>query len=106
MNEKMRNSTKWAPAAIGLMNGGGVREFFSVPWHNLTLEDLYRMFPFGNTIEMIEITGKTLLQALEYSVLDYNTEEAKGKFLQVITFTDFILLISKIGKKAPPQYPV
>src|SRR5271166_4004372 len=84
MREKTQNSSKWSQTAIALMNGGGIREFSTTPWHNLTVEELYLMFPFGNTIEMIEISGKILLQALEYSVEDFNLEDARGKFLQVI----------------------
>lgn len=92
MKENLKNSNKWSPAAIALMNGGSVRTFYSTPWQNLTLENLYQMFPFGNTIEMIEISGKTLLQALEFSVADYNVEEALWKFLQVMSKNDFLVI--------------
>lgn len=52
---KPKNQTHWAAVALGIMNGGGVRDFVSTPQYNVTLEDLYTAFPFANTVEMVEL---------------------------------------------------
>lgn len=54
-------------------------------WSNLTMADLYNTLPFANTVELIRLKGKHILQVLERSVVDieYNTDDPHGKFLQV-----------------------
>ena len=71
-------------ADVGLQNGGGIRA--SIKAGNITKGDMAAVFPFGNTVEVREMTGKTLVEALEVSVAAY--PEANGGFLQVsgITF--------------------
>ena len=49
----------------------------------ITLGDLYRVWPFGNEVELVRITGRTLINMLEHSVSAYNPEDPKGSFLQV-----------------------
>lgn len=71
-------------ADCAVQNGGGIRA--SIQAGNITKLDMATVFPFGNTVEVREMTGKALLEALELSVSAY--PEASGGFLQVsgITF--------------------
>lgn len=61
-----------AGADIGFVNGGSLRVEFE--WEetqngrDITLSDVYTMFPFDNTIYCYELTWEDLLAALEYSM--------------------------------------
>ena len=66
-------------ADIAFVNGGGIRE--DIPVGNITKGKIAAIFPFGNTIEVKQITGADLKAMLEWSVSDYPA--AKGAFLQV-----------------------
>jgi len=71
-------------ADIAIVNGGGVRD--TIKAGNITLNDILKVHPFGNSMCVIEITGQKVLEALEYAVKDVPSEF--GGFLQVsgITF--------------------
>ena len=53
-------------ADIALVNGGGIR----VPINkgDITLNDILKVHPFGNSLTVIEATGQQVLDALEWSV--------------------------------------
>ena len=53
-------------ADIAFMNGGGIR----VPLNkgNITLGDILKVHPYGNSLTVIEVTGQQVLDALEWSV--------------------------------------
>ena len=53
-------------ADIAFVNGGGIR--VSLNAGDLTLNDILRVHPFGNSLTVIEITGQQVLDALEWSV--------------------------------------
>lgn len=71
-------------ADCAVQNGGGIRA--SIKTGNITKGDLMEVFPFGNTVQVLEVSGEDILKALEQSVSVY--PEANGGFLQVsgITF--------------------
>ncbi len=71
-------------ADIAIVNGGGVRD--TIKAGDITLNDILKVHPFGNSMCVIEITGQKVLEALEYAVKDVPSEF--GGFLQVsgITF--------------------
>ena len=71
-------------ADIAIVNGGGVRDIIKAG--DITLNDILKVHPFGNSMCVIEITGQKVLEALEYAVKDVPSEF--GGFLQVsgITF--------------------
>ncbi|MFW5630344.1 MAG: 5'-nucleotidase C-terminal domain-containing protein [Acetivibrio ethanolgignens] len=71
-------------ADCAVQNGGGIRA--SIKAGNITKLDMATVFPFGNTVEVREMTGEAILKALEHSVSVY--PDANGGFLQVsgITF--------------------
>lgn len=66
-------------ADCAVQNGGGIRA--SIKAGDITKLDMATVFPFGNTVEVREMTGKALLEALEHSVSAY--PDASGGFLQV-----------------------
>ncbi|CAM3598193.1 5'-nucleotidase C-terminal domain-containing protein [Marinicrinis lubricantis] len=66
-------------ADIALQNGGGVRA--SIDEGDITLEEIYTVLPFDNTVVMVEASGQTIWDALEHSVSSYPS--AAGSFLQV-----------------------
>jgi len=53
-------------ADIALVNGGGIR--VSIKKGDITLNDILKVHPFGNSLTVIEATGQQVLDALEWSV--------------------------------------
>jgi 2',3'-cyclic-nucleotide 2'-phosphodiesterase (5'-nucleotidase family) len=49
---------------------------------SLTLEDIMSVLPFSYNMVQVTLNGSDILEALEWSVYDYNENERKGKFLQ------------------------
>ncbi|MBQ7137537.1 MAG: bifunctional metallophosphatase/5'-nucleotidase [Clostridia bacterium] len=70
-------------ADVAIVNGGGVRD--TIKAGNITLNDILKVHPFGNSMCVIEITGQKILEALEYAVKDVPSEF--GGFLQVSGMT-------------------
>ena len=71
---------------LALANSGSIRASFDKG--NITVEDMLITFPFQNTYDLINITGKHLRQAFEHSVVSMS-EDGKndaGRFLQVKGF--------------------
>ena len=68
-----------------ITNGGGIRE--SIPAGDISMLDMKTVFPFGNQVAVMELTGQELLEALEAAT--YAAPAALGAFPQVsgITFT-------------------
>ena len=68
-----------------LTNGGGIRE--TIGKGDISKLDLLAVFPFGNTVATIDVTGAQLLEALEAATC--TTPDAIGAFPQVsgIEFT-------------------
>ncbi|KAG5677132.1 hypothetical protein PVAND_006914 [Polypedilum vanderplanki] len=73
----------WTDAAIGIIQGGGVRASITrTVSGNITMEDIATVLPFDSKVVVIEITGETLLKAFEHSVARYTEGEGRGEFLQ------------------------
>ncbi|MBP3736530.1 MAG: bifunctional metallophosphatase/5'-nucleotidase, partial [Lachnospiraceae bacterium] len=70
-------------ADIGLINGGGVRK--GIPAGDITRRDILAVFPFGNAVCVAEMTGKQLLDALEWGA--HVTPDEHGGVLQVSGLT-------------------
>lgn len=66
-------------ADVGLANGGGVRASLSAG--KITNGNLLAVQPFGNELCLVEVTGQTLLDALEMGVR--KLPDYSGGFLQV-----------------------
>lgn len=70
-------------ADIAVLGGGGIR--VSIPAGDVSMKDIYEVFPFGNEVCVIEATGQQILDALEWGA--YLVPEENGGFLQVSGLT-------------------
>lgn len=79
------NNATGVGADIAITNGGGIRA--SIEIGDVTMKDMKTVFPYGNTIAIVEVTGAQLLKLLEASTC--STPAAIGAFPQVsgIEFT-------------------
>ena len=66
-------------ADIAIINGGGVRA--TIRKGDITYGDILSVFPFGNQISVMEVTGQQVLDALEWGSSSLPDED--GKFFQV-----------------------
>ncbi len=66
-------------ADIGIVNGGGIR--VNIASGDITLENIYSVFPFNNSVCVIAVTGQQILDALEWGARLAPGEN--GGFLQV-----------------------
>jgi len=64
---------------VALTNGGGIRA--SIPAGEISMKTMNTVFPFGNTVATIELTGQQLLEALESATSA--APNALGAFPQV-----------------------
>ena len=70
-------------ADIGMMNGGGIRS--GIDKGKITYKDLLAVFPWSNSVCLIEVTGQEILDALEWGAR--GVPEENGAFLQVSGLT-------------------
>ncbi len=66
-------------ADVAITNGGGIRAPIAVG--DITLGDVFTTFPFENYLVVIEVTGQTIVDALNHGVDSY--PEAAGHFPHV-----------------------
>ncbi len=80
-------------------NGGGIRE--SIQIGDVTMLDMKTVFPFGNEVAVLTVTGAELLEALEAATC--TTPDAIGAFPQVagIEFT----IDTSVAYENGEQYP-
>ncbi|MBR5162822.1 MAG: 5'-nucleotidase C-terminal domain-containing protein, partial [Schwartzia sp.] len=64
---------------VSIVNGGSLRN--TIKKGVFTYQDILTAFPFGNMSAAVEVTGQTLLNALELGAMNY--PEENGGFLQV-----------------------
>ncbi|MCK8463039.1 5'-nucleotidase/apyrase family protein [Aliiroseovarius sp. S1339] len=64
---------------IALANGGGIRA--SIDAGEVTMGEVLTVLPFQNTLSTFQVSGATILEALENGVSQH--EEGAGRFLQV-----------------------
>ncbi len=70
-------------ADVALTNGGGIRD--TIAKGMVKKGDILRVFPFGNTVKVIKLSGKDLKAALEHGFSVY--PEANGGFPHVAGLT-------------------
>ena len=70
-------------ADIAFINGGGIRK--PIASGDLTLNDFLKVYPFGNSVTVVEATGQQVLDILEWSV--HELPEAFQGFEQVAGLT-------------------
>ena len=83
-----RCAARGVKADIAIVNGGGIRGNKEYPaGADITRRDVLSELPFGNRTVKLEVTGETILAALENGVSE--AENAGGRFPQVsgLTFT-------------------
>ena len=68
---------------VALQNGGGIRA--SIDAGEVTMGEVLTVLPFQNTLSTFEVTGATLVEALENGVSQI--EEGAGRFPQVAGMT-------------------
>ncbi len=69
-------------ADVAILNSGGIRgNRYYRKGQMLTREDIQMELPFNNTVELFEVTGEQLLEALEWGI--GCRDEMDGCFLQV-----------------------
>lgn len=61
--DTMRQATN---ADIAFQNAGGIRT--SIPAGNITMGNLYEVFPFDNTLFTMEMTGAQIMKVLEHGI--------------------------------------
>ena len=67
---------------LAINNGGGIREW--IRKGDITKKDVNNVLPFGNTVNLIYVTGSVILEALEAST--FSTPSAVGAFPQISGF--------------------
>ncbi|MBS7526859.1 choice-of-anchor I family protein [Fusibacter paucivorans] len=82
-----------------ITNGGGIRATIEIG--DITMKDMKTVFPFGNTIATVKVTGAQLLELIEAAT--FSTPESLGAFPHVagIEFT----LNTAIPYAKGAQYP-
>ncbi|WP_410771675.1 choice-of-anchor I family protein [Fontibacillus sp. BL9] len=68
-------------ADIALMNGGGIR--VSIDQGDITMGELRTVMPFGNTLYVLDVTGKQLKDGLENGISGAKLSDLPGKFPQI-----------------------
>jgi 5'-nucleotidase/UDP-sugar diphosphatase len=83
--------TAFGGSDIAVTNSGGIRGNQVYPAGDITRREIAEIFPFGNKLVQAEISGATLLAALEHSVSaplnDAGELSPSGAFLQVSGLT-------------------
>jgi 5'-nucleotidase len=74
---------KAAKADVALINGGSLRADTIISKGEVSLRDVLSILPFNNELAKIEVTGATLLQALEHGVSRSGPGSEPGRFPQV-----------------------
>ena len=74
-------ATKRGISVIGLLNSGAIR----VPalTGTISLIDVMEMLPFGNSIDLLQLKGKTIRNIIGKSAAGIRTSEDHKAFLQV-----------------------
>ena len=80
--EAMRSSVD---ADIGYVNGGGIRS--NINAGDVKFNDLLAVFPFNNTVVLAQISGQTIKDMLEMSMMKWPSEDGCFPHLSGVTFS-------------------
>ena len=95
------DSIRWRTGAdIAVVNGGGLRA--DLPEGNVTRGNIMAIFPFGNTVQLAEISGKNIREMLEHSVYGYPA--SFGGFLDVSGMTFSFDPTQPVGQRIADIY--
>ena len=70
---------------IGYMNGGGIRA--DIPAGDITFNQLLNLLPFNNTVVVSEISGQTIKDMLEMTLMSWPNESGAFPHISGITFS-------------------
>lgn len=79
MLSQARKATPDKEIIMAVQNSGGIRNL--LPEGDITVGDLIKVLPFGNTLATVEVTGQELIDSFEISFA--NAPSENGGFLQV-----------------------
>lgn len=83
LSNLITDSMLWKTGAdIALQNGGGIRA--SIEAGEITYRDVLTVLPFGNTVYLLELTGKDIMDVLNYAA---NIPDGQGAKLHVAGLT-------------------
>ncbi|PYG33239.1 bifunctional metallophosphatase/5'-nucleotidase [Pelagimonas varians] len=77
--DAMLDRVKDQGVSIAIQNGGGIRA--SIDAGEVTMGEVLTVLPFQNTLSTFQVSGETILAALENAVSQH--EEGAGRFVQV-----------------------
>lgn len=81
-NRKPRSRDMWSNVNAAIVNGGSLRA--PIPrTASVTMGDVLSAVPFGQTIVVATMNGKSLKRMMELSVASYNVSSPAGSFLHV-----------------------
>ncbi len=72
-----------AGTQVALVNGGAIRGDTVFPAGALTRREMLSIFPYADELVRLQVTGETLLSALENAVSKSAEDSEPGRFLQV-----------------------
>ena len=72
-------------ADIGVINGGGIRA--QLGKGEITFNELLSVYPYNNTVCVVEVTGQQILDFLELSVSAYPEENGSFQHVSGLTYT-------------------
>ncbi|WP_270729280.1 bifunctional metallophosphatase/5'-nucleotidase [Shimia sp. Alg240-R146] len=81
--DAMLDRVKDQGVQIAIQNGGGIRA--SIDAGEVTMGEVLTVLPFQNTLSTFQVTGETIVSALENGVSQY--EDGAGRFPQVAGMT-------------------
>ncbi|XP_049518135.1 snake venom 5'-nucleotidase isoform X1 [Dermacentor silvarum] len=81
-NKKPRSSNVWSNVNGAIVNGGSLRAPI-LRTASVTMGDILSALPFGQTIVVATMNGKSLKKMMEYSMSNYNVSSPAGSFLHV-----------------------
>ncbi len=93
--DAMLDYTSAYDSQIALINGGSIRA--GLPGEAVSLRSIYDALPYDDELFVVEMSGKTLWDALENGVSSYH--ETSGKFLQVAGITYSFNLSQPVGSR-------
>ncbi len=80
---------------VAIANSGGIRA--SIDAGEVTMGEVYTVLPFQNTLSTFEVSGETLLAALENGASEI--EEVAGRFPQVAGITFAVDAAAEVGSR-------
>jgi 2',3'-cyclic-nucleotide 2'-phosphodiesterase (5'-nucleotidase family) len=92
----LKYATKLNITTIAMINSGGMRA--KSLGNSITLEDLLNVFPYENSIDVMELKGGTIRKVLEKSakLLSPEKRNTEGGFIQVSGKFKNVLIIACI----------